>query len=807
MFSHLLGVFFAAAIGAGGLPEQTIVSGIVRVRATGAGKEGTVVECFLERPGSEPIGIEMDGKGRGLVEVMSDQRVELLGVFTNAVAGRRFRVVRYADTPLDAAHELWRRAGCNACAVVAASRHASVPADLKGVAPVAGRDYGFKERYLAWTTDAKRLWLATDTKIEQVALDGGILAKTFEKPDGLPDSRVYQMASDGDVLWIVHRGGVASLDIKRGVIEDRPALRSVFARVHLDTNGVWIVADTLTCRIEKDGGKATVRPAIPTADRIRARVEKGVWTPQWARRTAHLVGSTVSAGDRLYACSYGAIYELAGGTWRCVARTGFDPVFAAGRLWYACPQGVGEYSPETGRTEYRQPSGFNRGNPSALLLVDNALWLSADPAVLADGATADGGGLARLDISSGRWDVWTNINGGDASHVGCMAAGDGAVWVATARGEYRTVPVQPGMMLSTYGMFEPRTLALNRYDPAKQVWTTFSIPRDELANRLVCGQYGFHAQAPIRIHAVDLLSVSSSKVFAAARLMPDGYCGGYWPTALQIATRDSSVGPWRAEVVHRPDEIALQGEQPAVLNVSNGELVDLGEHRREAVGHDNVLGVFARKDRHWVVTEGCAAWLDEASGRWNKAAETAFRWYWRATTAVDDGQSLIIGSDRGLICRLDLQSGRFHVLGGLEDRAIERVCRRQDGVLEVRGKASPLGAMPAGLKTPGPTIAADVARFDGGGWTAVTGATAQVAGPRPAWFFRPAEGTNVTADATGNFLFGPDGDGPSRARYYVKEVYQPRFLCASPDGSRLWLSTFTGLVRLDLPKAEKGLPR
>ena len=51
----------------------------------------------------------------------------------------------------------------------------------------------------------------------------------------------------------------------------------------------------------------------------------------------------------------------------------------------------------------------------------------------------------------------------------------------------------------------------------------------------------------------------------------------------------------------------------------------------------------------------------------------------------------------------------------------------------------------------------------------------------------------------GNYLCGPvPGDPETKPRYYLKEVFFPLFLCAGADGRRLWISTFTGLVRLDI---------
>jgi hypothetical protein len=57
----------------------------------------------------------------------------------------------------------------------------------------------------------------------------------------------------------------------------------------------------------------------------------------------------------------------------------------------------------------------------------------------------------------------------------------------------------------------------------------------------------------------------------------------------------------------------------------------------------------------------------------------------------------------------------------------------------------------------------------------------------------------------GNFLWGPPPEGgAAKPRWYVKETFFPQLLCGNPEGGRVWLSTYTGILRLDLPKpAEK----
>jgi hypothetical protein len=107
----------------------------------------------------------------------------------------------------------------------------------------------------------------------------------------------------------------------------------------------------------------------------------------------------------------------------------------------------------------------------------------------------------------------------------------------------------------------------------------------------------------------------------------------------------------------------------------------------------------------------------------------------------------------------------------------------------------------------------DAARFDGRAWTVAKPEDLPPAEAGPQWSFRQLERKDHLDKSQGNFLCGPGpGDplaslraGPQpKPRYYVKEVFYPQFLCTSPDGERMWLSTYTGLLRLDLGRpAEK----
>jgi GH25 family lysozyme M1 (1,4-beta-N-acetylmuramidase) len=66
------------------------------------------------------------------------------------------------------------------------------------------------------------------------------------------------------------------------------------------------------------------------------------------------------------------------------------------------------------------------------------------------------------------------------------------------------------------------------------------------------------------------------------------------------------------------------------------------------------------------------------------------------------------------------------------------------------------------------------------------------------WFFKQLDKRHPMDKSMGNFLFGPSAEGAeAKPVYYVKEVFFPDFLTASSDGRRLWIATYTGLLRLD----------
>jgi len=795
-------LLLSAAVPATASAGTTTLSG--KVRATKRAR-GRVRAATLTTPKGEVYNIEIDERGESLARVMHGEKAEIRGVVTRRGGACWLRVLDYADESVAAGHEYWRRMRCLACVVLPATRNAAAPANLRGATPIAGRWLSLKRRITAWTRHAATLWVAQDNALHQIDLASDRVARTYDKASGLPDRLVYQLLDDGATLWIVHRAGVAALAQGRERVADLPELRATFAQAAADpAGGAWVVADTGTFRLKSPAEKPLAFPPIPTAKRIRKVVENGIWVAHWARRTGHLLASPVVLGTRLYVGSYGDLYELAGGTWRRIAEGAWGQAPHDSKLWYLTAKGLAAYDPATRKAESFAPPDSVAGRNARLLVTHAAAWLLIEPMPHVGGQPATGGGLARLDLAERTWRAWREINGLPARNVACIARQNGEIWAVTMNGSFRTKLAHPGMTTTRRQDFVASGFALHHFDEAKGRWASIPLKLAEVENRLVCGQEGKRSPDAIVPQFIDALSVGATRVFAIARLVPKRFFGGYWPCVEQVAARPGAAGRWAGEFVHHPRQAGLQGEQPLVLNISSGELTRIGSVLKdqlwEAVGHDLILGLFAHHGRHWAVTGGSVACFDEAAGRWRQVLPVEFRWYWRATAALDDGRSLVIGSDRGLVCRLDFRTGRFQLLGALNDRAIARITKAADGALLVAGRQAPLGRLPVQLRDSlKPVVDFDVARFDGKRWTAAKPDDLPPAGPPPKWAFRQFERKDHLDKSQGNFLCtrAPRSNA-LKPRYYVKEVFFPKFLCASADGRRLWLSTYTGILRLDL---------
>ncbi len=803
----ILGAAFVSGAGAvcGELPAGAVrISGKVRLVRTDGGPPAAKI---IGEHGGE-YNIVLDEKGRSLARVMVGESVDIFAVAEEKGGAKWARVLDHVDPKVTAGHELWRRMRCGACVVLPATRNAAVPDDLRGAVPVApARYWPYKRKFLAWAHDSKNLWIASDAEIIQVDLAEEKTVRSYGRKDGMPDGLVYRLVSDGKTLWIAHRGGVSALEVGCERITDLPRMNAAYAAIHADpaSGNVWIVTDRGTFMARSPSEEPAAGPAIPTADRIASAVEKGIWIPHWERRTGHLLAHPVFVGERLYVCSWGDIYEYDGATWKKAVPGGAEPQAGAGRLWAVDAQGLIEYETASGKLEkHGLPEGL-RGRCARLVLTPTAAWVAVEPEPAPEDAVPTGGGLARFDLASRKWQSWREIGGNKAEQVSALSFQQGNVWVVTMDGSYGKKSAHPGMTTTYQTTFVAASFRMHRFDEKTGKWASFPVEAKELETRMICGQDAMRDMDPIMLQYVEDLSVGPRRIFAAARLGTKRFFGGYWPCIEQMASRSSENAEWVARLEHRPEQLFLQGEQPMVLKISYGELTRIGSNLRhhlwEAVAHDMLLGLFVHDGRHWAVTESCVARFDDAAGTWKVLIGPDFRWYWRATAALDDGRSLYIGSDRGLVSRLDFDTGRFEFLGVFAGRTVARLAKDGGGNLLAACIPAPLGRLPVQIEDVlRPVLDFDAAKFDGKTWTPM--AASEVPASQPSkWTFRQVEKKDHLDKSQGNFLWGvAPGDPAIKPRYYVKEVFFPLVLCEGDGGRRLWLSAFTGMARLDLPR-------
>lgn len=771
------------------------------VKITQRGPAGEPLAATLKTADGKTFDLVMDEKGKSLAGVMAGQNPEIFGVAEE----NALRVIGYTDERVNAGHEFWRRMRCLACVVLPATVNAVAPQNLRGATVVTGRDFSYKRRFLVWTRDAQFLWVAADNEIFQFDLAQRRLVRRLGKADGLPDPLIYQLVSDGRTLWIVHRGGVAAAVVADGRVKDLPKLSCRFARAALGDGEVWVIADTGTFRFKSPDDTPVTLPALPTAGRIAKAVENGIWPPHWQRRTSLFITSPAAIDGRLYAGSYGDIYELADGTWRRVVEGGFEQAARNGRLWFLNAKGLNAYDPKGGKIEALEPPEEVRGRYTQLLATDTAVWLAAEPVPGAGGSAPTGGGLAKYDLATHAWQSWTQINNRPARPLACLAENEGTVWAVAMEGKYITKSAHPGMTTTHRQDFQPTEFCLHRCDPKSGQWESLPLPITELDRRLICGQDGCYAPDAIVPQFIDSLSVGTNRVFAVTRLVPKQFFGGYWPSIGQVASRDG--GAWTAKFDHHPEQLDLQGEQPMVLDISSGQLTAIGSSLKdqlwEAIGNDLTLGLFAAAGTHWAITESAVACFDEAAGAWKKLVASEFRWYWHATALLDDGRYVYIGSDRGLLCRLDTETATFETQATFSNRSVTRIVKNSAGEIMAASRPAPLGALPVQLAVDTlKTLEGEAARFDGRGWAVAKAADLPADGPAPAWHFERLEPKPVGHNdkTQGNFLCeSAPGSAQSTPRYYLKEAFFPVFLSKSSDGRRMWIATYTGLTRLDFP--------
>jgi len=756
----------------------------------------TVSAATFRLKSREVYHIVMDEKGADFARTMNRMRVEIYGIVSEKEGKKWIKVIKYADHRMEAAHELWRRMRCNACIIGPAVANARQPNNLQGILPVSGRYFPFRSSFIDFSKDKYYLWLATDNRIFRINCASKKLANTYDRTNGLPETAVYHIHSDGKTVWIAHRKGIAALGIESGTITDISTLRCSYARIITMEEKTVIIADTGTYILGSPEDTPIQKAAFPAGKRIRKKILDGLWLPHWKRSTGHFIQDPVVAGGKLYIMSYGSVYEFDGTEWKTIAGQGWELREADGKLWFAVANGITEYDPVSGEQHLHTPPDISEGRIVSFIMTDKAAWISVVPIEGQKGEADPAGGIGRFDRAKKSWTVWKNINGKSALHTDVLKSADSDIWAVSRQGSYRTKAAHPGMTYVKRKTFVASGFSVHVYNENRGTWSTLPLSMPDLEKRLICGQDGAGRMDMIVPQLIEDISITSKRMFSVTRLLPKKYFSGYWPSINQIALRTEQDKPWNVTFEHKPDSLCLQGEHPDVLNISNK-----GEMILEAVGHDNILGLFTEGEDHWAVTEGCAAYFDESAGKWKKEIELNFRFYWRATAALEDGAYLYIGSDRGVISRLNFTNGRFEILGALKDRSVSHITKNESGNILFNSIPATMGMLPVHLRNVLKPLETEAAEYNGKALSPV--AQEKVPAPpdtKPAWFIKRIEKKRHRKDrSTGNFLWGPSEDG-AKPRYYIKEVFWPSFLCTDASQKRIWISAFMGICRIEQPE-------
>ena len=205
------------ALARGRRPKGFRTTGLVRTTKDDGGRL-TAVSIHDDR--GALYRVTLDKKGLELGAEMHGEKTQATGVVSKKGDETWLTVRAYSDLEMAAAHEQWRRMRCNYCVVGPALVNATIPRDLQGAKPIDGRPFSFKRQIVAWTRDERHVWVATDNQILQIDLARKQLAKSYGRKDGLPDSVIYELLSDGKTVWAVHHGGVATLTIGQDKIAD-----------------------------------------------------------------------------------------------------------------------------------------------------------------------------------------------------------------------------------------------------------------------------------------------------------------------------------------------------------------------------------------------------------------------------------------------------------------------------------------------------------------------------------------------------------------------------------------------------------
>jgi len=669
-----------------------------------------------------------------------------------------------------------------------AKRASEVPVHLDGAKAAWGRPLSMTNDITAFAKGKGRIWVATDSAIFAVDAVTKQVINAYTPADGLPDEPTDALLSDGRFLWVIQRNRLSALDLASGKFVTEGMPRFSHAGVVTDGAHAWVIADTGTYIYSHATKSWSAAAPLPTGGDIKKFLAKGIWEGRRREMLRGLLGEPVLLDGDIYIPSRGSLFRfhLSSQKWSRISDDAWKVVPANGRLFFIGGFGLGEYDPAANRTaSYKVGSEIPDGRPKFLVATEKNVWVALDAQALFESYAEGKGGVARFDFKTRQWTAYMRINGQKADQVTALENINGQLWCATQNyTEVATIIAHPGMAHIKRTRPKIEGLSLHAYLEDKEKWDTITLPFPEGEPRMVLGQKGTDNDGKMVPRRIVAMAPTRHVMLCQFDMYPRQYFSGYYPTIGVFSGRDGSGRSWTPSFTNHAEQLDLQGEQPSVLLISGSH----GHRIVLAAGHKKVLGLFRHQSGNiWAVTEGCLAWFDESEAKWRQVVNPPFRFYWRATAAVADKDNIWVGSDCGIIARMDKRTYQCKALVCLPRRSVTQLALDKGGTLWARTSNSECRRLPVEMRSVPKGPQAEVVKFDGNAWTAAKEWPANLHPPEKNWAF----------DGKRSFLLRKTPANQSGKRtFFVAGLFRPRFLLDdTPDGS-LWVSTYCGLVRL-----------
>ncbi|MDP6354363.1 MAG: hypothetical protein QF473_04655 [Planctomycetota bacterium] len=689
--------------------------------------------------------------------------------------------------------ELWRRGNCVLSSIVVPAQKASrLPKDIAGAKVMDGRLISRRNTFSSFARDGKTVWLATDTRIDGVDLATRKRVASFTLADGLPDSPVDELVIDGKNLWIICRNGLGMLDTSTGRFTEAPMPTFRKAKLVAAPRAVYVVAETGTFALEPGKAQWQKLPTLPSAKAIARRLDQGIWQTRWRSATSSMIQDAVAVGDKLWVLSMGRLSSLdcrdlrSGATWKRAAGDAWELEADGDDLWALTSKGVDCHRGDGSVEHYTADHGLAEGRHQFLVNSPGQVWVATEPVQDAEKSRYRGGGISVFDKKARTWKNFTEINGQPATKITWLGSFDGQVCAASlVIKNLVTRSAHPGMMHVKRLVPQVTGLAMHVRHPKTDNWETVSLPMPQGESLYVLGQTGKMLVDQLVPKAVIGLAMSKTAMHCIFKMFPATYYGGHRHAIGVFARRPSPTEPWKAKFEDHSSGVGLMGEQEGVILVSesHGKRVIFAEAEPRALH----VGLYA--GRIWALSENALACESGEPGKWETVIETHSRFYWSASTAVPDGDTLWIGGDAGTISRLNKKTMECTAIGRLAGRKVDRLAIDTQGRLWV--KSSPTkNVVPVRLKSVPVIESKGTAVYDGKAWREADGTEKF---PRS----RKTAKYQWSCQKKSNYLHRKArAAGEKKAYAFLRGTFKPGVLCQ--DGGILWLRVYEGILRIDI---------